>query len=200
MTTLSKQPPLTWIHEWCIVHVRPVVGDMTKIWYCLHTTVAKSEVSSGIRLHCISCPLVEETPKTIFSPWNVILPGEPHQKTRILPLGTWVLLGDSPYNVIGLLWLFLSSNWVGFVVKTWQTCCTHIPVDWTRNMHMFMMPEENRPPDWAWFLPRFFPLHVCHWWSFCFVPLFWSFGLLSWEHLISVNIVDLIAQILFNLK
>ncbi len=32
-----------------------------------------------------------------------ILPGQPHQKTHILPPGTWFLLGDPPRNAIGLV-------------------------------------------------------------------------------------------------
>ncbi len=31
-------------------------------------------------------------------------------------------------------------------------------------------PEENWPPDWAWFLPRFFS-PFCHQWSFGSLPL-----------------------------
>ncbi len=31
--------------------------------------------------------------------------------------------------------------------------------------YWFVWPEENWPPDWAWFLPRFFSL-FCHRWSF----------------------------------
>ncbi len=34
----------------------------------------------------------------------------------------------------------------------------------------FIWPEENWPPDWTWFLPRFF-LHFCHWLSFGPLPL-----------------------------
>ncbi len=34
----------------------------------------------------------------------------------------------------------------------------------------FMWPEENWPPDWAWFLPMFFSL-FCHRWSFASLPL-----------------------------
>ncbi len=34
----------------------------------------------------------------------------------------------------------------------------------------FVWPEGNWPPDWAWFLPRFFSL-FCHRWSFGSLPL-----------------------------
>ncbi len=43
----------------------------------------------------------------------------------------------------------------------------------------------------------FFFLHFCHHWSLGFLATV-AFGLLSWGHLISGNIVDLIAQILFE--
>ncbi len=36
--------------------------------------------------------------------------------------------------------------------------------------YWFVWPEENWPPDWAWFLPRFFSL-FCHRWSFASLPL-----------------------------
>ncbi len=35
--------------------------------------------------------------------------------------------------------------------------------------YWFVWPEENWPPDWAWFLPRFSPF--CHRWSFRSLPL-----------------------------
>ncbi len=34
----------------------------------------------------------------------------------------------------------------------------------------FVWPEENWPPDWAWFLPRFFS-PFCHRWRFGSLPL-----------------------------
>ncbi len=53
------------------------------------------------------------------------------------------------------------------------------------------------PPDWAWFLPRFFS--VLSPMEFSFLAAVAS-GLLSWGHFISSDITDLIAQILFKLN
>ncbi len=50
----------------------------------------------------------------------------------------------------------------------------------------------------GFFLPMFFS-PFCHRWRFGSLPLSAS-GLLSWGHLISSDIVDLIAQILFKLN
>ncbi len=36
--------------------------------------------------------------------------------------------------------------------------------------YWFVWPEGNCPPDWAWFLPRFFS-PFCHRWSFHSLPL-----------------------------
>ncbi len=36
--------------------------------------------------------------------------------------------------------------------------------------YWFVWPEGNWPPDWAWFLPRFFS-SFCHRWSFGSLPL-----------------------------
>ncbi len=62
----------------------------------------------------------------------------------------------------------------------------------------FVWPKENWPPNWAWFLPRFFfsILSPIEFWFFAAV----TSGLLSWGHLISSDIVNLIAQILFKLN
>ncbi len=62
----------------------------------------------------------------------------------------------------------------------------------------FVWPEENCPPDWAWFLPRFF-FSILSPMEFWFLAAVAS-GLLSWGHLISSDIIDLIAQILFKLN
>ncbi len=55
--------------------------------------------------------------KRYLAPEMQILPGEPLLKTCILPPGMRFLLVDPSQNAIGLV---LSSNWAGFVVKTWQ--------------------------------------------------------------------------------
>ncbi len=53
---------------------------------------------------CFSCPRVEATPNNvIFSPWNANFTWEPPSKCD------WASFG-----------LVLSSNWAGFVAKTWQ--------------------------------------------------------------------------------
>ncbi len=67
-----------------------------------------------------------------------------------------------------------------------------------RTTYWFVWPDENWPPNWAWFLTRFFfsilsPMEVC------FLTAVAS-GLLSCGHLISSDIVELIAQILFKLN
>ncbi len=51
---------------------------------------------------CFSCPRVEATPITWY-----------------LAPGMWTLPGNPPRNAIGLV---LSSNWAGFIAKTWQPC------------------------------------------------------------------------------
>ncbi len=56
-------------------------------------------------------------------------------------------------------------------------------------------PEEKWPPDWAWFLPRFFSLSPMEFWFLAAV----ASGLLSWGHFIS-SFVDLIEQKLFELN
>ncbi len=53
----------------------------------------------------------------IFSPWTANFTKVTPPKNMYLPPGTQFLLVDPPLNAIGLV---LSSNWVGFVVKTWQ--------------------------------------------------------------------------------
>ncbi len=62
----------------------------------------------------------------------------------------------------------------------------------------FVWPEENWLHDWAWFLTRLF-FSILSPMEFWFLAAVAS-GLLSWGHLISSDIVDLIAQILFKLN
>ncbi len=57
---------------------------------------------------------------------------------------------------------------------------------------LFVWQEENCPPDWV-FLSILSPM------EFWFLAALAS-GLIGWEHLISSDIVDLIAQILFKLN
>ncbi len=48
--------------------------------------------------------------------------------------------------------------------------------------YWFVCPEGNCPPDWAWFLPRFFfsVLSPIEFWQLAVV----AFGLLSWGHFV----------------
>ncbi len=77
-----------------------------------------------VTIGCFSCPWVEATPITWYiAPAMWILPWEPRQKTCTLPPRMQFLPRDLSKNAIGLV---LSSNWAGFVVKTWQPWLLYI--------------------------------------------------------------------------
>ncbi len=83
----------------------------------------------------------------------------------------------------------LGTRWVLYTI--WLCCsCNKLLVRLARG--------ELSPPDWAWFLQRFFS-PFCHRWEFWFLAAVAS-GLLSWGHFISSDIIDFIAQILYKLK
>ncbi len=69
-------------------------------------------------------PRVETTPEMWYLASRMqILPGEPHQKMCILPPGMRFFNGGPPSKRDWAgLGLAVSSNWAGFVVKTWQPC------------------------------------------------------------------------------
>ncbi len=57
----------------------------------------------------------------------------------------------------------------------------------------FVWPEENWPPDWAWFLPRFFS-PFCHRWSFGSLPAVCLWLCLVGDTSFPVIFIDLIKQ------
>ncbi len=69
---------------------------------------------------CFSCPQVEATPIMWYlSPGMRLLPGEPHQKIRILsPRNMIFTRGSSLKSNWATFGLVLSSNWAGFAEKT----------------------------------------------------------------------------------
>ena len=70
--------------------------------------------------------------------------------------------------------------------------------NWTTG---FVWSEENWPPNWAWFLPRFFS-PFCHRWSFGSLPLSPLACLVGDTSftVISLTWLQIIAQILFKLN
>ncbi len=62
--------------------------------------------------------------------------------------------------------------------------------------YWFVWPEGNCPPDWAWFLPRFF-FSVLSPMEFWFLAVVAS-GLLSWGHFISSNIMTWLHRYYLN--
>ncbi len=52
----------------------------------------------------------------------------------------------------------------------WNQWTTYTDFAAVGTNYWFVWPERNWPPDWAWFLPRFFS-PFCHRWSFRSLPL-----------------------------
>jgi len=93
----------------------------------------------------------------IFSPWNANFTRGTRQKMWSLSHGMWFLPGDPPWNAIGLV---LSSNWAGFVVKTWQPwrSCTVVSASST------ISSMQNQPARWG--------IVLCKWRSALILGMF----------------------------
>ncbi len=63
-----------------------------------------------------------------------------------------------------------SISWHPSGKDPWNQWTTYTDFAAVRTNYWFVWTEGNWPPDWAWFLPRFFS-PFCHRWSFRSLPL-----------------------------
>ncbi len=99
----------------------------------------------------------------------------------------WMSPTDPQWRPLGGDGHWDKTSGTRWVLCTIWLCCS-LELSWFR----------LNPPNWAWFLPRFFSpiLSPIKFWFIATV----ASVLLSWGHLISSDIVNLIAQILFKLN
>ncbi len=111
-----------------------------------------SEVTAVTRSSPYPDQMVDQHLETTSTALNVSGPGHLHEPQRQIPVRT-----PSPRQPSGKdHWNQLSPY--NLTLQQLELNC------W------FIWPEENWPPDWAWFLPRFFS-SFCHRWSFGSLPL-----------------------------